>query len=141
MCEKLDSDCLPRISSHIQRLLDPSLVVGALVENGLQNRTRGIGDVSVLPVETDAIDGARPVPETQYTSTVWHCNLLIKGAVSWRLASRQATDVTRKGAAMNGKAAAGTSHEGSGLGGINYPAGTEAAALKAAVIKNVTNHV
>jgi hypothetical protein len=133
MSEELDSDCRSRIRGHIQRLLDPSLVVGALVENSLQNRTRGIGDVSVLPVESDAIDCASPVPETQYTATVWHCNLLIKGAVSWRLAPRQATDVTREDATMDGKAVDEISYEGSGLGGINYPAGTEAAALKAAV--------
>jgi hypothetical protein len=42
---------------------------------------------------------------------------------------------------MDWKAAPGTSHERRRIGAINYPVGTEAAALKAAVIEDVTNHV
>jgi hypothetical protein len=39
------------IRRHVNRLLDPRLVVAALVKDRLEDRTRAIGDVSVLPVE------------------------------------------------------------------------------------------
>jgi hypothetical protein len=55
------------------------------MKDGLQNRAGGIGDVSILPVEFDAVLGAVPVVEAQCASASRYCKLLIKRAVSNRL--------------------------------------------------------
>jgi hypothetical protein len=89
MREELDSHGLPRKYRHVHHLLYPGLVVRTLMEDRLQNGTRAIRNVSVLPVESDAIYCTRPVPETQRASTSRHYELLIEGAITWGFAPRE----------------------------------------------------
>jgi hypothetical protein len=55
MRQELDAHSHPRIRRHVHRLVHPGLVVRTLMEDRLQDVAAAIGDVSVLPVETDAI--------------------------------------------------------------------------------------
>jgi hypothetical protein len=63
MHQELDAHRLPRVGRHVHRLVDPRLPIQILMEDGLQNVTATIGDVSILPVKGDAVSGAIPVPE------------------------------------------------------------------------------
>src|SRR5262249_7496705 len=112
--QELDAYCHSRVCPHVHRLVHP--VVGrTLMEDAWQNGPRGFCEVRVLPVESDGIYCARPVPETQRTSTSRHGDLLVEGAITWSLATRQATHVTRKVAAMDG-IGRGTRHKRSRVG-------------------------
>ncbi len=88
MHQELDAHGLPGIRRHVHRLVDPRLPIQALMEDRLQNAAGAIGNVSILPVERDAVGGIVPVPETQCTSTSRHRELLIKRAVPSRLRAR-----------------------------------------------------
>ena len=63
------------------------------MEDRLQDGAGAIRDVSILPIESDAIHCARPVPETQRASTGRDDDLLVEGAISWGLASWEGTDM------------------------------------------------
>jgi hypothetical protein len=51
------------------------------MEDGLQDRAGTIRDVSILPVERDAVSGAIPMPEAECAGTGGDHELLIEGAV------------------------------------------------------------
>ena|SRR5947208_2171711 len=71
------------------------------MEDRLQDSARAIGDVSILPVERDAVGGEIPVPEAQCASTSRHRELLIKRAVPERLRPADITCQRRKGPAVH----------------------------------------
>jgi hypothetical protein len=48
---------------HVNLLVDPSLPIFTLMEDGLQNGAVAIGDISVLPVELNGVSGVIPVVE------------------------------------------------------------------------------
>jgi hypothetical protein len=48
------------------------------MEDYLQNVTVAIGDISVLPVERNAVSGVIPVVEAQRASTGRNCELLVE---------------------------------------------------------------
>ena len=89
MHQKFDAHGHPRIRRHVHALVHPSLVVGALMEDRLQDVAIGVRDVGVLPVELDEVHGAGPVPEAQRASTSRYGELLIKGTVSRGLGPRE----------------------------------------------------
>jgi hypothetical protein len=90
MHEELDAHRLPGIRRHVHILLNPRLPIETLMEDRLQDSAVGIGNVSILPVERDAVGGAVPVPEAQRTGTSRYGELLIEGAVSRVLDPREA---------------------------------------------------
>ena len=63
MHQELDADGLAHVRAKIHRLVNPGLAVATLMENGLEDVSIGVGDVSVLPVEIDGFSGAVPMPE------------------------------------------------------------------------------
>ena len=63
MHQEFDADGLAHIRGKIQCLINPGLAVGTLMVDGLEDVAVGIGDVSILPVEGNAVNGAVPVPE------------------------------------------------------------------------------
>ena len=63
MHQEFDADGLARIRGKIHCLINPGLAVGTLMVDGLEDVAVGIGDVSILPVEGNAVNGAVPVPE------------------------------------------------------------------------------
>ena len=63
MDEELDANGLARVRAKIHRLVHPGLAVATLMENRLKDLAIGIGDVSVLPIEVDAVSAAVPMPE------------------------------------------------------------------------------
>ena len=81
MHEELDEHPPPRIRRHIHCLLNPSLVIRTLMEDRLQDGARAVCNVSVLPVETDGICRARPVPEAQRASARRDGERLVEGAI------------------------------------------------------------
>lgn len=85
MHQELDAHSLTGIGRHIHRLVNPLLRVVTLMEDRLQDRARGIRNVSILPVIHNGVSGAIPVPETEYAGTGGYSELLIEGAVSSRL--------------------------------------------------------
>jgi len=54
---------LPGIRRHVYGLMNPDFVVSTLMEKGLQDVTIRVSDVSVLPVEVDAVSATGPVPK------------------------------------------------------------------------------
>ena len=52
------------------------------MEDRLENVAVGIGDISILPVERNAVISAVHVPEAQRAGTSRDCELLIERAVS-----------------------------------------------------------
>src|SRR5206468_3685369 len=84
----------PGIRCHVHRLVHPGLVVSALMEDRLQDGAGAIGDVSILPVEGDAVEGAGPVPEGQRACTRRYRELLIERAVAERLLTRLGAKVS-----------------------------------------------
>lgn len=64
MHQEFETYCLPGIRRHIHGLVHPDFVVSALVEEGLQDVTIDVGDVSVLPVEGEEVSATGPVPKT-----------------------------------------------------------------------------
>jgi hypothetical protein len=89
MHQKFDAHGLSRIWRHVHHRVIPGLVIIAQVEDRLQDHAVGIGDVSVLPVERNAVSGAVPVPEAQRAGTSRYDELLIERAVPTGLASRE----------------------------------------------------
>jgi hypothetical protein len=79
--QELDAHSLSRIRRHVHLLVDPRVPIFTLMEDRLQDGARSVGDVSILPVERDAVSGAIPVPEAQRTATGRDSKLLIEGAV------------------------------------------------------------
>ena len=63
MHQELDAYRLSCIRPHVHRLLHPSIIVTALMEDRLQDGAIGIGNISILPVVGDEVEGAGPVPE------------------------------------------------------------------------------
>jgi hypothetical protein len=63
MHQELDAYRLSCIRAHVHRLLYPNVIVTALMEDRLQDRAIGIGNISILPVVRDEVEGAGPVPE------------------------------------------------------------------------------
>ena|SRR5437867_1072723 len=76
------------------------------MEDRLQDRARGICDVSILPVEGNGVGGAVEVPEAQCASASRYRELLIEGAVSVCLAPREAAKAIGCVARESGKSAA-----------------------------------
>ena len=62
MHQELDPDGLAYPGAKVHRLMNPTFGVASLMEDGLENVSVGIGDVSVLIVGVKGI-GAVPVPE------------------------------------------------------------------------------
>ena len=87
MHEELDAHRLPRICAHVHRLINPDVIVGTLMEDRLQDGAAAIGDVSILPVEGDAVGGTGVVPEAQCGARRHRPELLIERAISGRLSS------------------------------------------------------
>jgi len=54
---------LPSKGRHVYLLVDPSLPIFTLMEDGLQNGAVGICDISILPVELNGIGRVIPVVE------------------------------------------------------------------------------
>ena len=81
MHQEFDAHGLTGIWRHIHCLVNPLLIVHALMEDRLQDIARAISDVSVLPVKRDAVGGAVPVPEAQCAGTSGDDELLVEGAV------------------------------------------------------------
>ena len=61
--QELDPDSLADPRAKVYLLIDPTIAVGTLMIDGLEYVPAGIGDVSILPVERNTVDGAIPVPE------------------------------------------------------------------------------
>ena len=61
--QELDPDGLAYPRAKVYLLINPTFAVGTLMIDGLEYVAAGIGDVSILPVEGNAVDGAIPVPE------------------------------------------------------------------------------
>jgi hypothetical protein len=77
MHQELDAHRQPGIRRHVHLLVDP---VGRIahMEDGLQDISVAIGDISILPVERDAVSRAVPVVEAQCASTRRDYELLIE---------------------------------------------------------------
>jgi len=106
MHQEFDAHRLARERRHVQRLLYPRLVVSALVEDCLQYVARAISDISILPVERDAVGGAGPIPEAQRTSTGRNCELLIEDAIPCGLGPWEAAKAIGRVARESGKSTA-----------------------------------
>ena len=124
------------IRRQVKYLLHPGLIVCALMEDRLLNVTRAIGDVSVLPIERDAIYSARPVPEAYSAPAHRDVELLIERGVTRCLTSGQAAHVARKISTMNRIAAARTRHKRAGIGIIDCP-GRQRARFETAIYHRV----
>lgn len=64
MYQKFYSHRLPRKGRHVYLLVDPSLPIFTLMEDGLQNGAVAIGDMGILPVELNGVSGVIPVVKT-----------------------------------------------------------------------------
>ena len=62
MHQELDAYDQPCIWGHVERLVDPRLRVRGRMLDGDEDGTVVVGDVSILPVEGDAVNGTGPVP-------------------------------------------------------------------------------
>ena len=62
MDQELDADRLAHVRGQIHVWLTQDYVATPM-ENGLEDVAVAIGDVSVLPVESDGVSGAVPMPE------------------------------------------------------------------------------
>src|SRR5713101_4454166 len=94
------------------------------MEDRLQDVAVGIGDVSILPIVPDAVGRAVPVPEAQRAGTSRYRELLVEGAVSSCLASRETAEAIRCVAHESRKSAAvrlGVGYHGRCVGILNYP--------------------
>src|SRR5438132_474136 len=134
MYQELDAHGLPRIRRHVHRLLGPGLRISTLMEDRLEDGAGGIGDVSILPIESNAVDGAVPVPEAQRAAASRYRELLIEGAVSSCLA-REAAKAIGCVARESGKSPAvrlvGADHRRRVVA-VNYPV-REVSGLESAV--------
>ena len=63
MHQELDADGLACPRAEVPCLIDPTLAVGTLMVDDLEDVAAGIGDVRILPIEHDAVSGAVPMPE------------------------------------------------------------------------------
>src|SRR6266542_4961132 len=109
------------------------------MENRLQDGAGAVRDVSILPVERNAIGGAVPVPEAQRASASRNRELLVEGAIPARLGPIAAIlwwvapHESGKSPAMH----LGAGHYRRGVGSINEP-GWEVAGLESSVNDHVT---
>ena len=63
MHQELDADGLAYPRGKIHALMNPTLGVGTLMVDGLEDVAVTIGDVGILPVEIDDVGSAVPVPQ------------------------------------------------------------------------------
>jgi hypothetical protein len=77
MHQKLDAHGLARILRHVHQYVGPVRCITQMVDR-LQDITIAIGDISILPVERNAVISAVLVIETQYARTSRDCELLIE---------------------------------------------------------------
>ena len=108
MYQEFEAHRLSGIWCHVHGLANPDLVIRALVEEGLQDVTVRVGDVSVLPVEVDGVSATGPVPKTQGAVIAGYCELLIQRAVSDGRLSGRAAEISclRVAAHKRGESAA-----------------------------------
>ena len=76
------------------------------MEDRLQDRPGAIRDISILPVERDAVSGAVPVPEAQRTCSRRDCELLVERAIPRGLDSREAAETIGCVACKSGEGSA-----------------------------------
>src|SRR5207249_11680282 len=79
--QEVDTHGLCRIRAHVHYLVGPVHSITHM-EDRLQDVTIAIGDISILPVERDAVISAVLVPEAQCGASRYWPELLIERAVS-----------------------------------------------------------
>src|SRR4029077_6910844 len=127
-----DSHGHPGVGRHVEGYIEPRLVIVAHMHDGSQRYSGSVLDVSILPVEADAVGGARPVPVGRGPAPRRYRDCLVKRAISRCLASWQTAHVTGKRASVDGGATARTPHKRSRVGVIHYP-GWKATGLESPV--------
>lgn len=107
------------------------------MEDGLQNVAVAIGDIGVLPVESNTVSSAVLVPEAQDACTSRDCELLIERAVPGRLSPVAAAacrcTVTASECRKISGVHLGVGDHGRVTGAVNYPAG-EVTGLKSFIL-------
>src|SRR6266566_55646 len=129
MHQELDAHRLPRVRRHVHLLVDPGVAVKTLMEDRLQDGARAIRDISILPVERNAVGGEIPVPEAHGSSTSRYRKLLIERAVSARLRPRDFASQSRKRPTVH----LGRADHGIVTVAVNYPR-WKAACLESTVL-------
>ena len=81
MHQELDPHRLPSIRRHVHCLVGPVRSITHM-EDRLQDIAIAIGDISILPVECNAVISAVLVPEAQRARTSGDSELLIERAIS-----------------------------------------------------------
>src|SRR5205823_3596612 len=116
--EELDRNSLPGKGSHVISNLCPGLCIAAHVQDGRQSGCSSrIGDVGILPIESDTVYGSWKVPEAQYSASSRHRDGLVDGAIARGLVTDRTSQESGEGAAVCLR----VGNKGCGIGVQNVP--------------------